>query len=132
MNFIPEYFINFLEPFKEELWYLLVACFVIYSLIFYLICWANTCLLKTRNRLISLGQSLSFFGTAFIQQESEYKPSSFGEALLSITWRVFAILMVATYTANLVGDNLANLIDRITIGKMATDLSHDLYFVSIS
>ena len=97
-----EIFFNFLEPFTTNLWILCVGCYIVYSLIFYLICWANTCLLKTRNGLISLGQSLSFFGTAFIQQESEYKPSSFGEVLLSVIWRVFAILILATYTANLV------------------------------
>ena len=100
-HIFPE-FLNFLQPFTTNLWLLCVACFISYSLIFYFIIWANHSLLKTRNRVISLGQSLSFFGTAFIQQESEYKPSSFGEILLSVTWRIFSIMMLATYTANLV------------------------------
>ena len=95
-------FLNFTQPFTNELWGLCIASYLFYALIFYLISWTNNTLKKTRERLISLGQSLSFFGTALIQQESEYKPSCFGEVLLSVVWRIFSILILATYTANLV------------------------------
>ena len=95
-------FFNFLGPFTWSLWSLCIVFYLMYALAFYLISLANNSLLETRSRLISLAQSLSFFGTAFIQQEPEYKPCSFGEGLLSVVWRIFSILMLATYTANLV------------------------------
>ena len=99
-------FFNFLQPFTYGLWALCLGFYLFYALVFYLISWANNSLKQTHDRLISMGQSLSFFGTALIQQESEYKPSCFGELLLSVVWRVFSILILATYTANLVRDRI--------------------------
>ena len=90
---------EFLDPFNRTLWALIVASIVLYGIFLYLTSKLCDHSREDRERL-TFWRSLSIVGHAFIQQEGDFITRTVGERIIMVTWRVYSLILIATYTAN--------------------------------
>ena len=95
-----------LNPFNDDLWVTIT-----FSIIFYGIALFLTARLGSWRRRggdaperepppPSLAQSIVIIWHSFLQQEGEFQPRVIGERVIVVTWRVYSLIIIATYTAN--------------------------------
>ena len=90
---------NFLKPFCDSLWVTIFASAIAYGLFLYLAALLGDDAQQKREPL-SLWRCLAIIGHALIQQEGDFKPRVLGERIIMVTWRVYSLIIIATYTAN--------------------------------
>ena len=90
--------LEFLKPFRFDLWLLIVASVIIYGIFLFVTSRMGE-KSKANPHILTLPKSLATIGHAFIQQEGDFTPRSLGERIIMVTWRVYSLVLIATYTA---------------------------------
>jgi glutamate receptor ionotropic, NMDA 1 len=101
--------VSFLQPFKEGLWVMVLLSVHIVALVLYLLDrfspFGKFKLSKTENTeedALNLSRALWFtWGVLLNSGIGEGTPRSFSARVLGMIWAGFAMIMVASYTANL-------------------------------
>ena len=101
--------VSFLQPFKDGLWIMVLLAVHVVALVLYLLDrfspFAKFKLSKTENTeedALNLSRALWFtWGVLLNSGIGEGTPRSFSARVLGMVWAGFAMIMVASYTANL-------------------------------
>ena len=95
----------FLRPFSKEIWATLIAAFLFYTSILTFISFLGRRRSQSSSKPkdnFTFWESLSYFSLASIQLGPDKQPVSTGGKLLQQLWSILFLIMITTYTANLV------------------------------
>jgi glutamate receptor ionotropic, NMDA 1 len=103
--------VSFLQPFKQDLWLMILISIHIVALVLYLLDrfspfahfkLSNTTTGETEEDALNLSRAVWFtWGVLFNSGIGEGTPRSFSARVLGMVWAGFAMIMVSSYTANL-------------------------------
>ena len=113
---------EFLAPFDDGLWCLIAASIILYGIFLFLTSRLGETGDNNEERL-TIFKSLSTVGLAFIQQEGDFTTRKIGERMIMVIWRVYSLILIATYTANFTAF-LSNSIKDTGVKTFAELLNH--------
>ena len=96
-------FFTAFQPFSPSIWSMGVVCWLLYSICLYFVSFLADKKKKreAEKEEFSLSESLWYFSIIPLHFGTDKQPSSLGGKILQGGWSFFALIFLATYTANL-------------------------------